>query len=65
MAGGIATEHDKTRPDLAVTRTPVGPNGVEKTKTDGSAAVVDAVIVVGIAWAVLFFLVFSLRAHNI
>lgn len=31
----------------------------------GDKAVMDAIVIVLIAWAVLFFLVFSLRRHNI
>lgn len=65
MGGGLASEFPKTRPDLAVTREPVGPKDAPSEKSDGSRAVMDAVIVVGVAWAVLFFLVFSLRSHNI
>jgi hypothetical protein len=61
---GTSTEHAKTAPDLAVTRTPVGPD-VAKPKTDGDFAVMDAVLIVAVAWAILFALMFSLRSYNI
>jgi len=49
-----------------VSREPVGPATTDAGKnTAGDFAVRDALIIIGIAWAVLFLLMFSLRQHNV
>lgn len=55
----------KDAPILVTERIPVGPENVSKANTDGDRAVTDALIIVLIAWAVLAFLIFTLRRHNI
>jgi hypothetical protein len=59
---------DKTEvpssPDLMTSREPVGP-ATDKSNTIGAVAVNDALIIITLAWATLFFLAYSLRAHNI
>lgn len=52
-------------PDLTTTRNPVGPSTPGAKGTAGDKALTDGLIIVGIAWAVLLFLVWSLRSFNI
>lgn len=59
----VSEAHDA--PTLVTERIPVGPEDTKKSKTDGDRAVTDALIIVLLAWAVLFFLIFTLRRHNI
>jgi len=60
----MATEQH-TQPRLAVTREPVGPVTPGSKGSPGDKALMDAVVIVGIAWVILIFLALSLRAHNI
>ncbi len=62
---GLSKDEGSGSPALHVSREPVGPRSAAKKDTNGDRAVRDALIIVGIAWAVLFFLAFSLRSHNI
>ncbi len=50
---------------LKTSREPVGPKRSGDKGTIGDQAVMDAVVIVVIAWAVLAVLAFSLRRHNI
>lgn len=50
---------------LTVSRDPVDPQSIQKSKSIGDQAVMDAVVIVLIAWAVLFALAWSLRSHNV
>jgi uncharacterized protein HemY len=52
-------------PTLVTSRTPVGPTVSGSAQSMGGMAVNDAIIIIVVAWAVLFLLVFSLRRHNI
>lgn len=61
----IAKENGSGSPELAVTREPVGPNTAGAKGTNGDKALIDAVIIVAIAWLILFFLAYSLRKHNV
>lgn len=63
----MGKEAPSERPNLVVSREPVGPQSVEKggQGSMGDRAFMDAVTIVAIAWLVLIFLVVSLRAHNI
>lgn len=61
----LAKEIGSGSPVLAVTREPVGPDTPGSKGTPGDRAVMDAVLIVAIAWGVLFFLIYSLRSHNI
>ena len=58
-------KEDEQGMNLVTSRTPVGPKDVSEQKTAGNQAVIDSIIIICIAWAVLFALVYSLRAHNI
>ena len=61
----LSREEPSGRPDLAVSREPVVSGSTSTPESTGSQALKDALIIVGICWAILLFLVFSLRAHNI
>ena len=50
---------------LVTSREPVGPAVKGAPGSAGEMAVRDALIIIGIAWLILFFLTFSLRAHNV
>jgi hypothetical protein len=60
-----ATETPTGRPTLVSSREPVGPKVAGDRGTPGDQALMDAITIVVIAWAVLFLLAFSLRRHNI
>lgn len=60
----MATEVHES-PRLATTREPVGPRVAGDKGSPGDRALMDAIIMVVVAWAVLFFLAWSLRSHNI
>ena len=62
---GIAKETLTGRPNLTVSRTPVGPAVAGEKGSVGDQALMDAVLIVGIAWVILLLLCFSLRSHNI
>jgi len=53
------------RPNLTVSKEPVGPKVAGSKGSNGDMAVTDAVIIVAIAWLILFGFSFSLRAHNV
>ena len=53
------------RPSLSISREPIGPKTAGSKGTPGDMAVTDAVIIVAIAWIILFGFSFSLRAHNV
>ena len=61
----MATETLTGRPDLVTSRTPVGPAVPGSKGSTGDKALMDAVVIVAIAWIILFLLTFSLRSHNI
>lgn len=61
----MATEVPSGRPNLTVTREPVGPAVAGTKGSAGDRALMDAVVVVGVAWLILALLALSLRAHNI
>ena len=61
----MATETVTGRPNLVTTRTPVGPTVPGEKGSVGDTALMDSVVIVGIAWAILLLLTFSLRSHNI
>lgn len=53
------------RTTLVTNREPEGVVPAGSKGTAGDKAVMDAVLIVALAWAVLFFLVFSLRRFNV
>lgn len=59
----MGTESDEPN-RLNVTREPKGPVRAGAKGTRGDQALMDAILIVVIAWAILFFLAFSLRNHN-
>lgn len=61
----MITENERMGNPIVSTREPVGPKTAGDKGTPGDMAVMDAVMIVGAAWLVLFLLVFSLRRHNI
>lgn len=60
----MATETEP-RVDLVTSREPKGPKRAGDKGTMGDFAFQDALLIVIIAWAVLFFLAFSLRSSNV
>jgi hypothetical protein len=61
----MVTEESRMGNPIVSTREPVGPKTAGDKGTPGDMAVMDAVMIVGAAWLVLFLLAFSLRRHNI
>jgi hypothetical protein len=61
----LAQEAPKSGPVLTTSREPVGPRVAGAKGSAGDVALMDGVIIVGIAWLILVLLSFSLRAHNI
>lgn len=59
----IGKDDGRPTPSLVTSREPQGPRTADKSV--GTQGLTDALIIVGIAWAVLFVLVFSLRVHNV
>ena len=61
----LAKEDPTGRPNLVVHREPEAPARAGDKGSPGDQALMDALIIVGIAWAVLIFLFLSLRRHNV
>jgi len=61
----VAMEDERQGRPITTTREPVGPKNAGSKGSPGDVALMDAVMIVGIAWAILFLLFFSLRRHNI
>jgi hypothetical protein len=61
----IVSEDERQGRPIVMTREPVGPKNAGSKGSPGDVALMDAVMIVGIMWAVLFLLAFSLRRHNI
>lgn len=61
----LKSEDSRVGGNLVVSREPVPPKNAGSKGSLGDQAVMDAVIIVAIAWAVLLFLAFTLRNHNI
>lgn len=63
----MAREAEQHSPVLVTSREPVGPhNTTDKgSKSVGDQAVTDALLIIGIAWAILLLLYFSLRRYNV
>lgn len=64
MPGQMKTEAEGA-PPLNTSREPKGPKRAGDPGTMGDQALKDAVILIVLAWVVLLFLGFSLRAFNI
>lgn len=61
----MGTEEPRVGNPIITTREPVGPKKSGDKGTIGDMAFRDAVLIVGIAWGVVFFLSFSLNRHNV
>lgn len=63
---GMMKRDDSAGPvPLVTSREPKGPTLPGGKGTTGDEAFKDAVFLVLVAWAILFFLTFSLRSHSI
>lgn len=62
---GMQSESDRVGSPITTTREPVGPKNAGSKGSVGDQALMDSIVIVGIAWVVLFGLMFSLRRHNI
>lgn len=60
----VMTEPERVGNSIVMTREPAGPKKAGDKGSMGDQAVMDAVILVGAAWLILFFFAFSLRRHN-
>jgi hypothetical protein len=58
-------ESRSTPPNLVTSRIPRGPKNDGSKDSDGGVALTDALIIIGVAFGILVFFGFSLRAHNI
>lgn len=65
MPGRMATDEGQSAYRLNTAREPQGPKRSGDKGTIGDQALMDAILIVCIAWAILIFLGFSLRRHNI
>lgn len=61
----MGIEQDGVSAPIKTTREPVGPKRAGDKGSMGDRALMDAVLIVGIAWAVLLVLAFSLHRHNV
>lgn len=63
----ITEEAEKAPPVLATSREPVAPGkkNAADNKNVGEQALMDAIAMVLVCWAIVFLLAWSLRRHNI
>lgn len=61
----MVTEESRVGQPISVAREPVGPKNAGSKGSVGDIALKDALIIVGVAWFIVFFLAFSLRRHNV
>lgn len=61
----VATEDARVGRPIVTSREPVGPKNAGSKGSPGDVALMDAITIVIIAWAILFVLAFSLRRHNV
>lgn len=61
----IRNEEDRQSQPINMTREPVGPKNAASKGSVGDVALMDSLIIVGVAWLVVFFFAFSLRRHNV
>ncbi len=61
----MAREEERVGAPILTSREPVGPKNASSKGGIGDQALMDAVMIVVAAWALLFFLGFSLRKHNV
>lgn len=65
MPGMMKNDDSGGRVPLVTSREPKGPTLPGGPGTTGDEAFKDAIFIVCAAWAILFFLTFSLRGHSI
>lgn len=61
----FGTEPERQGTPASFKREPVGPKNAGSKGSVGDTALMDAIAIIVCAWAVLFFLAFSLRRHNV
>lgn len=61
----MGTEDERVGRPIQMAREPVGPKNAGSKGSLGDQALMDAILIVVCAWAVLFFFYFSLRRHNV
>lgn len=63
----VSTDDSRaTPPVLATSNEPVAPKTKDgRPESVGNQALMDAIVVICVCWAVLFLLAWTLRAHNI
>lgn len=61
----MVTENERVGSPIVTTREPVGPKRAGDKGSVGDTAVMDAVAIVCIAWAILLGLAWTLRKHNL
>ena len=61
----IGMEDSRQGRPIQTTREPVGPKNAASKGSVGDQALMDALMIVIAAWAILFLLTFSLRHHNV
>lgn len=61
----MITEPAQTNNVLVTSREPAAPKKPGDKGSVGDMATMDAVVIIGAAWLLLFGLMFSLRRHNI
>jgi hypothetical protein len=59
----VLTEPERIGNPIVTSREPVGPKNAASKGSPGDVALMDAVTIVVIAWAITFLLMFSLRRH--
>lgn len=65
MSGRMAKDESSGPVPLVTSREPKGPKLPGGPGTTGDEAFKDAIFIVVAAWAILFFLTFSLRTHSV
>lgn len=61
----MGIEDERVGQPIKMTREPVGPKRAGAKGSMGDQALMDAVIIVGIAWVVLIALAVTLHRHNV
>ncbi len=65
MTSYAGKEQEGFSQPLVTSREPVGPKAAGDKGTLGDQALMDALVIVAVGWALLLFLMFSLRSFNI
>lgn len=65
MANSMMREDDRVGSPIKVSNEPAGPKRGSDKGSMGDRALMDALVIVGAAWLIVFGLMFSLRHHNV